>query len=328
MLNRIQVRTKEIQSIGSGSTARLSSQVVLPFSDTRAKHCAAILRLRDGDELKLGIVNVGICDNAAVRWVWPEGYEGGWDDMESVGADGHPKTKTRNKPGKGKQQRTNPVSLELTFNADESREVERPRVDLMLALPRPLQLQRMLPMIAQLGVGTLILTNAYKVEADYWGCHLLRQPDAVDDLLLEGLAQSGDVHLPRVVLAKRIQAFLEDDLDEVLPPEASLRVVAHPYPVQTPNTTLFPARLSQLGSPDVSTSSPQSPPPRILVAVGPEGGWDEGGHELGLLAGKGFNVVDLGPRILRSDVAANSLLALAHEQIRSWEQPEKQHTHS
>ena len=40
----------------------------------------------------------------------------------------------------------------------------RPRVDLLLALPRPLQLARMLPAIAQLGVGTLVLTNAAKVE--------------------------------------------------------------------------------------------------------------------------------------------------------------------
>lgn len=37
------------------------------------------------------------------------------------------------------------------------------RVALMLALPRPLQLERILPMISSLGVTTLVLCTASKV---------------------------------------------------------------------------------------------------------------------------------------------------------------------
>ena len=51
---------------------------------------------------------------------------------------------------------------------------------------------------------------------------------------------------------------------------------------------------------------------RMLVAVRPEGGWEEP-HELDMFARAGFQRVSLGTRVLRSDVAVVSLLALAHE---------------
>jgi len=51
---------------------------------------------------------------------------------------------------------------------------------------------------------------------------------------------------------------------------------------------------------------------RILLAVGPERGWDEP-EELELLARHGFELATLGPRTLRTDVACISLLAVAHE---------------
>ena len=49
---------------------------------------------------------------------------------------------------------------------------------------------------------------------------------------------------------------------------------------------------------------------RVLLAVGPEGGWNE--FELRLLAAHGFQSVGMGPRTLRSDTACIALLTLAH----------------
>jgi len=46
---------------------------------------------------------------------------------------------------------------------------DRPAVDLVLAVPRPLRLQRIIPIIACLGVDNLILINARKVEGDFFG---------------------------------------------------------------------------------------------------------------------------------------------------------------
>ena len=47
---------------------------------------------------------------------------------------------------------------------------------------------------------------------------------------------------------------------------------------------------------------------RVLVAVGPEGGWND--FELNLLAHRGFIAVGMGARPLRSDTATIALLSL------------------
>jgi RsmE family RNA methyltransferase len=48
------------------------------------------------------------------------------------------------------------------------------------------------------------------------------------------------------------------------------------------------------------------------LACRPEGGWEEP-DELDMFMERGFQKVTLGTRVLRSDVAIVSLLALAHE---------------
>ena len=52
-------------------------------------------------------------------------------------------------------------------------------------------------------------------------------------------------------------------------------------------------------------------PKKILIAVGPEGGWED--EEVHQLLAKGFSLVSLGPRILRTDMAVSVLLGLAHD---------------
>ena len=53
-------------------------------------------------------------------------------------------------------------------------------------------------------------------------------------------------------------------------------------------------------------------PYMLLSTFRPEGGWEEP-NELDMFANMGFQEVTLGTRVLRSDVAVVSLLALAHE---------------
>jgi RsmE family RNA methyltransferase len=50
----------------------------------------------------------------------------------------------------------------------------------------------------------------------------------------------------------------------------------------------------------------------MLVAVGPEGGWEEP-EELDRFRELGFQQITLGTRVLRSDVAVVSLLSLAND---------------
>jgi len=49
---------------------------------------------------------------------------------------------------------------------------------------------------------------------------------------------------------------------------------------------------------------------RVLLAVGPEGGWNA--FETAMLTARGFTPVSMGPRTLRTDTACIALLALVH----------------
>ena len=79
----------------------------------------------------------------------------------------------------------------------------RPRLDVILALPAPLRLKRILPMLTSLGVDNLWLCGAQRTERSYFGAKFLEglKRDSVPraapagklrDLLVEGAEQSGD----------------------------------------------------------------------------------------------------------------------------------------
>jgi RsmE family RNA methyltransferase len=166
----------------------------------------------------------------------------------------------------------------------------RPSVDLMLAVPRPKVMRRLWAQIAALGVGQIILTNAEKVERNYFDTHILA-PETYRPLLIEGLQQARDTRLPVVSIHRRFKILIEDHLDRLF--ESGVRVAAEPS---------APVHLS-----DVVRAAPAE---RMLLAIGPEGGWNA--FELGLLDAHGFQRVGMGPRTLRTDTACVALLALAH----------------
>ena len=157
-------------------------------------------------------------------------------------------------------------------------------------------------MISQMGVDQIILTSADKVPKDYFGSHLFRKPEKLQELMIEGLCQAGDVRLPKLKVIRNLRRFLDENLDEVFPADEYARVIAHP---KRANDTKDPLRIGQVKFPTAS-------PPRMVVAVGPEGGWTEP-DELDLFQKHGFQQCTLGTRTLRSDCAVVSLLGLAHE---------------
>lgn len=170
---------------------------------------------------------------------------------------------------------------------------QRPSVDLLLALPRPKVLRRLWAQIAALGVGRIMLTNAARVERNYFDTHLL-DPRGYRPLLLEGLQQARDTRVPTVTVHRQFRVLVEDDLDSLS--GDALRLVADPAATSTVARALA-ARAAA----------------RVLVAVGPEGGWNA--FELDLLQAHGFTGVGLGPRTLRADTACVALLALVHDAL-------------
>jgi 16S rRNA (uracil1498-N3)-methyltransferase len=174
-----------------------------------------------------------------------------------------------------------------------------PAVDLLLAVPRPKVMRRLWAPLAALGVGRIILTNAERVERPYFDSHVIEEA-CYRPLLVEGLQQARDTRLPRVSVHRRFKILIEDELDALS--DNGLRLAADPSAVASAAAAVRAA-----------------PPQRILLAVGPEGGWN--GYELSLLQAHGFSLVGLGPRTLRVDTAATALLAIVHAAMReAWHQ--------
>lgn len=169
----------------------------------------------------------------------------------------------------------------------------RPAIDLLLAMPRPKVLKRLWSQFAALGVGRIILVNAEKVERYYFDTHIL-DPEFYTPRLIEGLQQAGDTQIPEVRVERNLKHFLEHDLDSVFP-HVGMRLLADP----SGSRNLF-QYLAEDGS-----------APRVLLGIGPEGGWTP--RELERFKRHGFDLFGLGPRILRTDTACIALLGLVKE---------------
>ncbi len=172
----------------------------------------------------------------------------------------------------------------VTLRVNHAEDSLPPWADLILAPPRPRAFKRLLPQLAQLGVGRIFLVGAKKVEKDFWGATILKEAN-YRPLLLDGLMQAGTSILPTIEIRKAFGRFI----DEELPQMSGRKIVAHP----TPQAQSF--------APEAKTRE------RLILAVGPEGGWTD--EEFARLTAKGFAHYSLGARILRTDTAVVALLA-------------------
>lgn len=168
-------------------------------------------------------------------------------------------------------------SLSLRLSLTTPPPPKRP-VILLLALPRPKMLKRILQMVTTLGIEELVLLNSYRVEKSFWASPWLT-PEAIRDQLVLGLEQACDTVLPRVTLAPRFKPFVEDVLPALMAGRRGL--VAHP-------------RAGALRCPS-DVAQP------LLLAIGPEGGFIP--YEVERLLEAGLECVDLGARILRVETA-------------------------
>jgi 16S rRNA (uracil1498-N3)-methyltransferase len=155
----------------------------------------------------------------------------------------------------------------------------RAPVDLLLALPRPKILRKVLQAAAAMGIGRLVLLGSFRVEKSYWSSPLL-QGEALAAELRLGLEQGRDTVPPEVIVRRLFKPFVEDELDALFPREA--RLLAHP-------AALAPLQAQAPGA------------ARAVAAVGPEGGFTP--YEAAALTAQGFAPFSLGPRVLRVDAA-------------------------
>ena len=78
------------------------------------------------------------------------------------------------------------VSLHCVF---EEEPPPKPRIDLVLAMPRPKVMKRLWAQLAALGVGRIVLLRAEKVERFYFDSHVV-EPGFYAPLLIDGLQQA------------------------------------------------------------------------------------------------------------------------------------------
>ncbi len=153
---------------------------------------------------------------------------------------------------------------------------------LILALPRPLMLKRILQSVTSLGVKDIHLIQTEAVEKSYWNSSDLSDTTIQQQLLL-GLEQSIDTRIPSVTLHRHFKTFTS----QVLPNLAkdAYALIAHP------------------GEHMPCPANKHEP---TVLAIGPEGGFTT--KEIDIFTQHGFSKVQIGPRILRVETAVNVLL--------------------
>jgi RsmE family RNA methyltransferase len=210
----------------------------------RHEHARAVLRVQAGETLRVG-VRGGRCGTGEVVSEGPEG-----------------------------------LRLRLTLDSEPP---PRSGVSLVLAMPRPKALRRVIPAVASLGVERVVLVNAARVEKSYFDSRILA-PAVLDGLIDLGLEQARDTRPPVIEIRDRFRPFVEDELDAWA--GASVRFSPHPS--------------AQALLPRVEANR------SVVLAIGPDGGWVP--FEVDLLERCGFVPVSLGPRELRVEVAVSYII--------------------
>ena len=170
-------------------------------------------------------------------------------------------------------------------------------VSLVLALPRPPVLGRVLISVTSMGVKRIILLNAGGVEKSFWQSRALAEESIFEQCLL-GLEQARDTQMPQVLLRKRFMPFVEDELKGLI--AGGQGFVAEPAATSTPAPASIPTGLP-------APSFPGQKVGPALLAVGPESGWNS--HELGCLESAGLERISLGVRPLRVETVLPALLS-------------------
>jgi RsmE family RNA methyltransferase len=227
------------------------SKAVVRLTDYRATHIREIHRAPVGKNLRVGVVGGGI--------------------------------------GEGKVTRIDGDLVEMEIKVPEGK-AETPALTLVLALPRPQTLKKVLEGIGAAGVRELILINTERVQKSFFSSKLLKDDAWMRHLRL-GMEQGSNTFLTEVVVKPSFQDFFKDAAESI--PADAIRLMTHP----TTETSLW----------DTPVAKPHRKGQSIVCAVGPEGGWLE--TEVEPFKKCGFEVVSLGNTIHRVENAVMALLA-------------------
>ena len=236
-------------------TTHGSQQIVI--TDHRAKHIVKVIRSEVGDRLGIGVIN-GAKGSGVVAAIT----------------------------------RKYPFSVTLDLQFDKTKTEDTPQIDLILALPRPIMLRRILSQTTTLGIGTFHIIQANRVEKSFWEASLL-DPEEYRQHLVTGLEQAVATRLPTVQFHKKFKPFVEDFLPNVTPNYSS-KILADPRgEIGVAEALIRDKKVATAGN------------NRTLLCIGPEGGWVD--YELDKFRETGCSICTIGPRILKVDTAVIAL---------------------
>jgi 16S rRNA (uracil1498-N3)-methyltransferase len=171
------------------------------------------------------------------------------------------------------------VEIEVSLNRDPPPPLP---VTLIVALPRPKSLRKVIHTATAMGVKKVYLIESWRVDKSYWSSPWLAD-EYLKELMLLGLEQAVDTVLPVIHLKRLFKPFVEDEIAGII--KDSKAFVAHPKS---------------------SMLCPRSVDYPVTLAIGPEGGFIP--FEIELLEKHGFTPVTIGERILRVEEAVPAIL--------------------
>jgi len=172
------------------------------------------------------------------------------------------------------------VDLEVVLNKTPPKAIP---LTLILALPRPLVIKRILSAVTSMGVKRIHLIQTNRVEKSFWKSPALEK-GSIDEQLILGLEQSKDTVLPEIALHKQFRPFFEKEFPKIT--KTTSVIVAHP---------------------DASKPCPRNIKKPTTLVIGPEGGFIP--YEIELFSKAGCDIVHLGSRILRVETVLPALIA-------------------
>lgn len=222
----------------------------LVLEGRRARHVIEVLRAHAGDMLRIGMVR------------GPTGL----GEVKTVHSDGR---------------------VELAAHWQAAAQAP-PAVDVIIAVPRPKILARVLQTAACMGVRRIDLVNAWRVDKSYLRSQHVELP-ALQKHLLLGCEQGGTTWVPEIAVHPLLMPFMRGPLTDRMRTAPCCSLIAHPRATRMIESSLAPGA--------------EVP---VVAAIGPEGGWIE--REVASFAELGFTPVALGERIWRVETAVAALL--------------------
>ncbi len=170
------------------------------------------------------------------------------------------------------------VELEVSLDRDPPPALP---LTLILALPRPKVLNRVIASATSMGIKRIYLINSWRVEKSYWKSPKL---DRLREQAVAGLEQARDTVMPQIETRRLFRPFVERELPAIAANTRAL--VAHPA---------------------AEAECPRHVAGPITLAIGPEGGFID--EEIASLRRVGFEAVSIGSRILRVETAVTAIIA-------------------